>query len=40
LKEKKLQSVLIMPIGYRAEGDFMAKLGKVRKDLEDSVIVL
>ncbi|WP_044397579.1 NAD(P)H-dependent oxidoreductase [Lacinutrix sp. Hel_I_90] len=40
LKEKELQSVLIMPIGYRAEGDFMAKLGKVRKDLEDSVIVL
>lgn len=40
LKEKKLQSVLIMPIGYRAEGDFMAKLEKVRKDLDDSVILL
>jgi len=38
LKSKNLQSVLIMPVGYRAEDDFMAELKKVRKPLEDSVI--
>ncbi|WP_452224631.1 NAD(P)H-dependent oxidoreductase [Lacinutrix chionoecetis] len=40
LKTKGLQSVLVLPIGYRAEDDFMAELKKVRKELKDSVIVL
>ncbi|WAC02696.1 NAD(P)H-dependent oxidoreductase [Lacinutrix neustonica] len=40
LKEKGLQSVLVMPVGYRDQDDFMSKLGKVRKELKDSVIVL
>ncbi|WP_055445688.1 NAD(P)H-dependent oxidoreductase [Lacinutrix mariniflava] len=40
LKDKGLQSVLVLPIGYRAADDFMAELKKVRKDLNDSVIVM
>lgn len=40
LKEKSLKSVLVMPIGYRAEDDFMADLKKVRKPLEDIIIEL
>ncbi|WGD34716.1 NAD(P)H-dependent oxidoreductase [Olleya sp. YS] len=39
LKNKKLKSVLVMPIGYRAENDFMANLKKVRKPIEESVIM-
>lgn len=38
LKTKGLQSVLVLPIGYRAENDFMAELAKVRKGLLDSVV--
>lgn len=40
LKSKGLQSVLVLPIGYRAEDDYMAELKKVRKELSESVIVL
>jgi len=40
LKSKGLQSVLVLPIGYRAENDYMAGLEKVRKDLIDSVIMI
>jgi len=40
LKPKGLASVLVLPIGYRAENDFMAALKKVRKDLKDSIIEL
>ncbi|AUC81192.1 NAD(P)H-dependent oxidoreductase [Lacinutrix sp. Bg11-31] len=40
LKFKGLQSVLVLPIGYRAADDFMAELKKVRKDFNDSVIVM
>ncbi|APY00494.1 hypothetical protein CLV86_0063 [Lacinutrix venerupis] len=38
LKSKGLQSVLVLPIGYRAENDFMSKLKKVRKDINSSVL--
>lgn len=40
LKEKGLQSVLVMPVGYRAEDDMFAGFKKVRKPLDESVIVL
>ena len=40
LKSIGLQSVLVLPIGYRAENDYMAGLEKVRKDLIDSVIMV
>ncbi|OIQ24053.1 NAD(P)H-dependent oxidoreductase [Lacinutrix sp. MedPE-SW] len=40
LSSKNLSSVLVMPIGYRAENDYMSKLKKVRKELKDSVIKL
>ncbi|AEH02041.1 NAD(P)H-dependent oxidoreductase [Lacinutrix sp. 5H-3-7-4] len=40
LGSKNLKSVLVMPIGYRAENDYMSKLKKVRKGLTDSVIKL
>ncbi|WP_418509784.1 NAD(P)H-dependent oxidoreductase [Corallibacter sp.] len=38
LKKQNLKSVLLMPIGYRSEDDFMASLQKVRKPLEEMVI--
>lgn len=38
LKEKGLQSVLVMPVGYRADDDFFANMKKVRKEITDSVI--
>ncbi len=38
LKEKGLTSVLVMPVGYRAEDDMFADFKKVRKDLNESVI--
>ncbi len=38
LKDKNLQSVLLLPVGYRAVDDFMRKLKKVRKPLKESVI--
>jgi len=40
LKEQKLRSVLVMPIGYRAEDDMFADLKKVRKALDKSIIML
>jgi nitroreductase/dihydropteridine reductase len=38
LKQKGLKSVLLLPIGYRAESDMFAGLKKVRKQTEESVI--
>lgn len=38
LEKQNLKSVLLMPIGYRSEDDFMASLKKVRKPLEDMVL--
>ncbi|AUC76161.1 NAD(P)H-dependent oxidoreductase [Olleya sp. Bg11-27] len=38
LEALQLKSVLVMPIGYRAEDDFMAALDKVRRPIEESVI--
>ncbi|NQX84611.1 MAG: NAD(P)H-dependent oxidoreductase [Flavobacteriaceae bacterium] len=40
LAEKGLKSVLVMPIGYRAEDDMFSSLKKVRKTIKDSVIEL
>jgi len=40
LEMKHLKSVLVMPIGYRAKDDAFAKFKKVRKTMEDSVIVV
>ncbi|MEE9349962.1 MAG: NAD(P)H-dependent oxidoreductase [Flavobacteriaceae bacterium] len=40
LKSKNLESVLLLPVGYRAEDDFMSGLKKVRKSLEDVIIDL
>jgi nitroreductase/dihydropteridine reductase len=40
LTEKGLKSVLVMPIGYRANDDMFAELEKVRKPLNDSVFEL
>ena len=38
LKEKQLKSVLLLPVGFRAEDDFMSQLEKVRIPVEESVI--
>lgn len=38
LSEKGLRSVLVMPVGYRAEDDFFSDFKKVRKTVEDIVI--
>lgn len=38
LKDRNLSSVLVLPIGYRAEDDFMNGQKKVRKNLEDIVL--
>lgn len=38
LNEKGISSVLVMPIGYRAEDDFFSALKKVRKSVVESVI--
>ncbi|WP_034059192.1 NAD(P)H-dependent oxidoreductase [Lacinutrix jangbogonensis] len=40
LKSKGLESVLVLPIGYRDENDYMAEQNKVRKKLEDSVVMM
>tara|TARA_R110000850_G_scaffold109659_1_gene222768 strand:- start:37758 stop:38393 length:636 start_codon:yes stop_codon:yes gene_type:complete len=40
LEEKGLRSVLVMPVGYRADDDFFADMKKVRKDLNDTIIHL
>ncbi|WP_010135320.1 NAD(P)H-dependent oxidoreductase [Ochrovirga pacifica] len=38
LSEKGLTSVLALPVGFRAEDDFMAKEKKVRKPLDQTII--
>ena len=38
LNKRNLKSVLLLPIGYRADDDVMSKLKKVRKPLEEIVI--
>lgn len=38
LTNKGLKSVLALPIGYRADDDYMAKEKKVRKPLSESII--
>ena len=38
LTSKNLTSVLVLPVGYRAEDDFMKDQKKVRKNLEEIVI--
>ncbi len=40
LREKNLKSVLLLPIGYRAEDDFMSTLEKVRKPISETIINL
>tara|TARA_B110000003_G_scaffold113243_1_gene115830 strand:+ start:17431 stop:18063 length:633 start_codon:yes stop_codon:yes gene_type:complete len=37
LKEKKLTSVLLLPVGYRAEDDIMIHQKKVRKNISDII---
>ncbi len=37
LSDKNLKSVLMLPVGYRAEDDIMSKMKKVRKPLETIV---
>lgn len=39
LTPKGLRSVLVMPIGFRADDDMFASFKKVRKNLEDSVVI-
>ena len=38
LSEQGLKSVLLLPVGYRAQDDFMADQKKVRKPISESVI--
>ena len=38
LREQNLKSVLLLPVGYRAEDDFMSTLKKVRKPMNQTVI--
>ena len=38
LKEKGLKSVVIIPVGYRAEEDVYQNLAKVRTPLEDLIV--
>ncbi len=38
LESKDLTSVLVLPVGYRANDDMFSEFKKVRKDLKDSVI--
>ena len=40
LNEKNLKTILLLPIGFRAEDDPMSSLKKVRKPIEDIVINL
>lgn len=40
LKEHNLKSVLLLPIGYRAEDDKFASFQKVRKTIDESVITV
>ncbi|MEM9143881.1 MAG: NAD(P)H-dependent oxidoreductase [Bacteroidota bacterium] len=38
LTEKGLQSVLVLPVGYRSEDDMFSGFKKVRKDLAESIL--
>lgn len=38
LKDKNLKSVLLLPVGYRAEDDMFATFKKVRKNVNNAVI--
>ncbi|RED49560.1 NAD(P)H-dependent oxidoreductase [Seonamhaeicola aphaedonensis] len=38
LKEKELKSVLLLPVGYRAEDDMFSSFKKVRMNIEESVL--
>lgn len=40
LKEKNLKSVLLLPVGYRADDDIMSGMKKVRKPLSETIIDL
>jgi nitroreductase len=40
LREQGLKSVLVMPVGYRAEDDMFADFKKVRKDVKDIIVNL
>jgi nitroreductase len=40
LSSKGLSSVLVLPIGYRAEDDMFSGLKKVRRDMENSIIYI
>ena len=40
LTERHLQSVLLLPVGYRAEDDMFADFKKVRKPLSKTIIEL
>ena len=37
LEEKNLQSVLVLPLGFRAEDDYMKDLKKVRKNIDQVI---
>ena len=38
LKKYNLNSVLLLPVGYRAEDDMFSELKKVRKDISETII--
>ncbi|MEO8774657.1 MAG: nitroreductase family protein, partial [Gelidibacter sp.] len=38
LHEKELKSVLLLPVGYRAEDDMFSGFKKVRKKLHDAIL--
>ncbi|WP_439128749.1 NAD(P)H-dependent oxidoreductase [Polaribacter sp.] len=38
LKERNLKSVLVLPVGFRAEDDYMKDLEKVRKNITETVL--
>ncbi|MDT0553811.1 nitroreductase family protein [Urechidicola vernalis] len=40
LKDENLKSVLLLPVGFRAEDDFMSSLKKVRLPIEESIITI
>ena len=40
LKEKNLTSVLVLPVGFRADDDYMKDLKKVRKQVDEVVLEL
>jgi hypothetical protein len=38
LKEQGLKTVLVMPVGYRAEDDMFSEFKKVRRDMHEGII--